>query len=453
MRTKKLPRSRVVDMTMGDPIRLILLFAIPLFIGNIFQQIYTVVDTAVVGHVLGDSAISAIGATSSLYSFMITLSSGMNSGYAIITTQAFGAHDNKKLRESVAGMFLLNAVASFIVTLIFVVALEPLLQFMNTPDTIFGESYNYLFVLCLGMITTIGYNMFASILRAVGNSRTPLYHLIIACIVNVVLDIVFVAFFDMGVTGAALATVIAQGISAVCSGYSLFKNYREMIPDREDYRDSLKLYGELIYSGASMALMLCVVNIGSIIFARAINNLGDDIIAAHSSSHKIFTLFLQPISTVATAMSTFVSQNKGARRFDRIKSTLRNVMLLQIAWGTFSCLIVYLFGAGMVKILTGTENTNIISNAVMSMRICLPFFPVLGVLQCLRTSMQAMGSKITPVLSSGVELLMKWLGAITLIPAYGYIGACVTEPLTWSVMTVFLVISYMILKKKIFSEQ
>ena len=448
MKTKAHSHSRIVDMTTGNPIRLILFFAIPLFIGNIFQQIYTVVDTAVVGHVLGDSAISAIGATSSLYSLMITLSSGMNSGYAIITTQSFGAHDSKKLRESIAGMFLLNAAATVIITLIFVAALEPLLHFMNTPDTIFAESYDYLFVLCLGMITTIGYNMFASILRAVGNSRTPLYHLVIACIVNVILDIVFVAYFDMGVKGAALATVIAQGISAICSGYSFFRNYRDMIPCIDDFRSSAKLYGELLYSGASMALMLCVVNIGSIIFARAINNLGDDIIAAHSSSHKIFTIFLQPISTVATAMSTFVSQNKGARRFDRIKATLKNVMLLQIAWGVSSCLIVYLFGSSLVRLLTGTENTDIISNAVMSMRICLPFFPVLGILQCLRTSMQAMGSKITPVLSSVVELTMKWLGAVTLIPAYGYIGDCITEPLTWSVMTIFLVISFLTIKRK-----
>lgn len=440
----------ISDMTTGDPIRLILTFAVPLFIGNIFQQIYTMVDTMVVGHMLGDGAISAIGATSAIYSLMITLSSGMNNGYAIIATQAFGAHDDNRLRRSIAGIFILNVASTVLVTLLAVAFLRPILEFMNTPVGIFEDSYNYILVLCIGLFSTIGYNMFAGILRAVGNSRTPLNYLILSSVINVVLDLLLVG--SMGVIGAALATVIAQVVSAVCCGISFFRNCRNMIPSREDFKQCRMLLPPLLSAGTAMALMLCVVNLGSLIFQRANNSLGEAVITAHTSAHKIFTVFLQPISTIATATSTFVSQNWGAKQYERIRVTLKKVLWLEVIWGVFSCVVVYATGDWLIRILTGTEDPDILSNAVMAMRISLPFFPILGVLQCLRTAMQSMGYKNVPVMSSCIELIMKILGAILLIPSYGYFGACITEPLTWTAMTAFLVCAYFIRRKKIYGE-
>jgi hypothetical protein len=186
------------------------------------------------------------------------------------------------------------------------------------------------------------------------------------------------------------------------------------------------------------------------IVPRTNNLLGEDIIAAHSSSHKIFTVFLQPISALAAALSTFISQNYGAKKHDRIKFALTRAMVLQTAWGVLSCALVYLTGGTLIRLLTATENEFIVSNAVMSMRICLPFFPILGALQCLRTAMQSMGCKTAPVMSSCVEVLMKLVGATFLVPAYGYLGSCVTEPMTWTAMLAFLLVAYFILRRKMY---
>lgn len=440
--------DRALDMTEGNPIRIVLAFALPLLIGNIFQQIYTMVDTVAVGYLLGDRAISAIGATSAIYSLMITFANGLNRGFAIVATRAFGAHDKEKLRRLVFGIFILNGVSTILLTVLSVALLVPLLNFMNTPDTIFADAYSYVLILCIGLFSTVAYNMFAGLLRAVGDSKTPLYHLIVASVVNIALDIPLVILMD--VAGAALATVIAQLVSAILCGASFFKQCRDIIPRREDMHVNRRLLIELITSGLSMALMLCVVSVGSVIFQRANNLLGEDIIAAHSSSHKIFTVFLQPISALSAALSTFISQNYGAKRYDRIRRTLGRALLLQAAWGVLSCVIVYLAGGPLIRLMTATENEFIVSNAVMSMRICLPFFPILGALQCLRTAMQSMGYNFAPVMSSCVEVLMKLVGAAFLIPAYGYLGTCITEPMTWVTMAVFLAAAYLMLRKRIY---
>ncbi len=215
---------RVMDMTQGSPVKLILAFAIPLFIGNIFQQIYSVVDTAVAGYCLGDGAIAAIGATSSLYALLIDFASGLNSGCAIVVTQCFGAHDEKKLKSAIAGMIELDTGVTLALTLLSLIFLRPLMRFLNTPESIFEQAYAYIVVICAGMIATIAYNLFSSILRAFGNSRTSLYFLIISSALNMGMDLLFVAVLGMGVSGAALATVIAEGISALlCGCYKIIR--------------------------------------------------------------------------------------------------------------------------------------------------------------------------------------------------------------------------------------
>ena len=439
------------DMTTGDPIRLILAFAAPLFIGNIFQEIYTMVDTMEMGYFVGDDAISAIGATSSLYSLLMSLTISMNSGYAIVITQAFGAHDEQKLRRSIAGAFLLNAAMMVLVTLLSVLFLRPLLRFMNTPEGIFEQSYAYMLILCAGLFTTVCYNLFASILRAVGNSRTPLYVLIISSVFNIALDLFLIVVLKLGVVGTALGTVLAQGLSALLCGGALLRHYRAILPRKEDFAASGPLLPGLLSSGFAMAMMLCVVNLGSLIFQRANNVLGETMIAAYTASRKLIVAFMQPLGTIATANSTFVSQNWGAKQYERIKTTLWKVMGLEVAWGAIACILAYLVGGPMIRLITGTQDGNIISGGVLSLRMSMPFFPVLGVLLCLRTAMQSMGYKAAPVASSCVELLMKALGAGLLIPAWDYLGTCVTEPLTWTIMTLFLVAAYTLQRRRIFS--
>lgn len=453
MEKKMNSRGRVLDMTQGNSLKLILTFAVPLLIGTLFQQIYTTVDTMVVGHVLGDRAISAIGATNSIHMLLFNLAISLNNGYAIITTQAFGAHDEQKLRRSVAGMFVLNACAVAMLTLLAVVFLRPLMRFMNTPEGIFEEAYRYMLILFLGLFATIGYNMFAGILRSVGNSRTPLYCLMISSAVNIGLDLLFVAVFSMGVEGAALATVLAQLISTLLCGGIFFTKYKKMIPRRGEFKASRALWPQMLSTGTALALMYCVVNIGSIIFQRANNTLGEVIITAHTAGHKIINMLMQPLGTLAAAGSTFVSQNWGAKEYGRIKRALRQVMGMEVLWGVLMIALVYTLGGKMVQWISGTRDEAVLSNAIMAMRICIVGFPVLGILNCLRTSMQAMGYKKAPVLSSCVELVMKMVGAWALIPALGYFGSCINEPLTWFAMTVFLAAAYLIQRKKMYPEK
>ncbi|MCI8632043.1 MAG: MATE family efflux transporter [Lachnospiraceae bacterium] len=450
--TGKKSTARVVNMTEGNPMRIILMFAVPLFIGNIFQQVYSMIDTMIAGYSLGDGAIAAIGATSSLYSLLINIASGLNSGYAIVVTQYFGSGNEKKLKEAVAGMIQLNIVVTAVLTVVSVVFLRPLMRFMNTPEAIFSEAYRYIVVICMGMLATICYNMFSGILRAVGNSRTSIYFLILASLLNIGLDLLFVVGLKMGVAGAALATVIAQGTAAAFCGWYIVKNYRFLLPSRKDLRVSKKLLGELVSQGVAMGLMLCVVDLGSILFQRATNGLGASIISAQTASRRIIGITMQPLATIATASSTFVGQNWGAGKTDRIRSGLKQVLKMEMVWSGIACIIAAFFGDILIRITTGTEDLMIIQNAVMNLRWHLFFFPVLGALLVLRTAMQAMGKKIAPIISSCLELGMKGVSAAFLIPQLGFFGSSITEPLTWVIMLVFLVGAFCIQKRALFGE-
>lgn len=443
------PSMRVQDMTVGSPLKLILTFAIPIFIGNIFQQIYSIIDTMVVGYTLGDAAISAIGASASLYSLLINVAIGMNSGFSIITTQSFGAHDEKRLRHSIAGTVLLNVVITSIVMVLSLTFLRPLMVFMNTPASIFNDAYRYIFIICAGMFSTVTYNMCAGILQALGNSRTPLFFLMISCIINIILDILLVAVFPLGVAGASLATIIAQTISALLCGAYLLRNYRAILPRREDFHVTKSVLTALFSSGLAMALMYCVVDLGSVIFQRANNALGELYITSYTASRRLIIIASQPGGTISTSTATFIGQNWGAGKKQRIQDTIKQIITVEILWGFFICAVIYLIGEFLVKFTTGTSDPVIIQNAVLSLRIHLPFFPALGSLVCLRSGMQAMGYKTAPVISSCMELAMKILSAAFLIPTFGFVGTCVTEPVTWFIMMIYLGISYLSLKKKI----
>lgn len=448
-RTKSAHSMRVMDMTQGNPAKLILAFAVPLFIGNIFQQVYSMVDTAVAGYCLGDGAIAAIGATSSLYTLLIGFASGLNSGCAIVVTQRFGAHDEEKLKASIAGMIVLDAGVSLILTLLSLVFLRPLMGFLNTPDSIFEQAHSYIAVICAGMAATVAYNLFSAILQSFGNSRTSLYFLIISSILNIGMDLLFVAVLHMGVSGAALATVIAQGTSALLCGTYVFRHYRAFLPERRSFRISGSLIAELFSSGAAMALMYCVVDLGSVIFQRANNSLGETIISAHTASRRIIGIMMQPLATISIASSTFVGQNWGAKKPERIRAALRQVAGMELAWSVLGCALIYACGGGLVQLTTGTTDADLIDNAVMSLRWHLSFFPVLGCLFVLRTAMQAMGKKTVPVLSSCIELGMKLMSAAFLIPCLGFFGTCITEPITWTLMLLLLATGYFALRKSL----
>ena len=439
-------------MTKGNAVRMILTFALPLFIGNIFQQVYSMVDTMVAGYCLGDQAIAASGSTSSLYGLVIDLAWGLNSGFALIVTQAFGAHEQGKIRKSIGHMMMLDGIIATVLTILALIFLPLLMRLMNTPESIFDQAYSYMMVIFAGMTATICYNMFAGILRAFGNSRTPLYFLIFSSLLNIALDLLFVAVFRMGVGGAALATVMAQAVSGVLIGVYVYHNYRDMIPAKEDFRLEKSLTKEMIATGGAMGFMYSIVDLGSVLFQGVANALGEMYIAAHTAARRIINILMQPMSGMMNASGTFVGQNWGAKQKQRIRDTLKKIIGMEISWGLFSCLIVYLFGRSIIQFVTGTHSEEIMDNAVMSLRIHFPFFPVLGVLLAMRVSMQSMGQKTAPVISSVIELLMKMIAVLWMIPSFGFVGVCVTEPFTWVIMTAFLIIVYMVKIRKMLAN-
>lgn len=433
---------RVINMTQGKPLPLILAFSLPLLIGNIFQQVYSIADTMVVGRTLGDQGIAAIGATTTLYQLIVNFAWGLNNGYAIVVTQRFGAHDHKSMRQAIAGMVILDALVTALLTALALVFLRPLLAFMNTPDSIWVDAYHYIAIIYAGMPATIGYNMLAGILRAMGNSRVPLYFLMISSILNIILDVLLVCFTPLGVAGAAIATVAAQAVSAFLCFLYMNRRYREYLPAGCDFRVPSPLLRQLLVTGFSMAMMVCVIDAGSVIYQRANNVFGEGIITAHAAGRRIVSVFMQPLGSIATACSTFVGQNWGAGKKDRICQAIRQVCTLEITLACATFCLLHVFGLFIVRLITGTSNPEIIKNAMLSLRIHTAFFPALGLVFCLRTSMQAMGENRIPILASCIELSMKIIAALWMIPTFGFLGTCSTEPVTWAIMAVFLFTAY-----------
>lgn len=430
------------NMTEGSILGCLLTFAFPILIGNIFQQLYNVVDTAVVGNVLGDNALASIGAAAPIYSLVVSFANGITNGFAVIIARAFGADKEDEIRKSVALTFVLTAVLSVIFMAGSLLLLNPLLNFLETPTTIIKETKQYLFIILAFSVATMFYNMFAGMLRAIGNSRAPLYFLVIAMIINVLLDIILVKYTPLGVAGAACATVIAQLMSVVLCIVYIYKKCPMFIFRPKDVVWDGRLIGELLSTGLSMGLMIVVVSIGSVALQRAVNSLGEQTIAAHTAARKIDDIFMLPLGTITMAASTFTSQNFGAGKKERVKKGIITSILIDFVWSAFACLC-SVFGSGlMVQLLSGTKDPVVLNCATNYIRINLPFFFVLSILLVLRSSLQSVGRKLIPVIGSIVELIAKFLAVIVIVPMFGYMGVCFLEPVIWILSAMLVCVEY-----------
>lgn len=430
------------NMTEGSILGCLLTFAFPILIGNIFQQLYNVVDTAVVGNVLGDKALASIGAAAPIYSLVVSFANGITNGFAVIIARAFGADKEDEIRKSVALTFVLTAVLSVIFMAGSLLLLNPLLNFLETPTTIIKETKQYLFIILAFSVATMFYNMFAGMLRAIGNSRAPLYFLVIAMIINVLLDIILVKYTPLGVAGAACATVIAQLMSVVLCIVYIYKKCPMFIFRPKDVVWDGRLIGELLSTGLSMGLMIVVVSIGSVALQRAVNSLGEQTIAAHTAARKIDDIFMLPLGTITMAASTFTSQNFGAGKMERVKKGIITSILIDFVWSAFACLC-SVFGSGlMVQLLSGTKDPVVLNCATNYIRINLPFFFVLSILLVLRSSLQSVGRKLIPVIGSIVELIAKFLAVIVIVPMFGYMGVCFLEPVIWILSAMLVCVEY-----------
>ena len=434
--------SLKTDLLKGNILKSLIIFAIPLLISNIFQQLYNTMDSMIVGNFLGDTSLAAIGACTAVYDLLVGFALGIGNGLSIVTARSYGSKDEKLLKKSVAGSVVIGVFVTVVIMIISALFLFPLLKFLNTPAEIINESYSYISTLTLCVGVMFAYNLAAGLLRAIGNSIMPLVFLMISSVLNIILDICFITVFDMGIFGAAVATVIAQGISAVlCIAY-IYKKNPVLIPSKEDFEVDKELYKELLGQGLSMGFMLSIVSTGTVVLQTAINNLGYLIIAGHTSARKLFSFCMMPVATISLSLATFVSQNKGADQGERIRRAVRYGNLLALLWSIIISVVLFLGAETMVKILSGSSESVVIENGAKYLIINAPFFCVLGVLLNLRNALQGIGKKVVPLVSSIIELCGKILFVIFLIPSLKYFGVILCEPVIWCFMCLQLVYAF-----------
>lgn len=428
------------NLTKGNPLKLILLFALPLFIGQIFQLFYGLVDTRIVGETLGETSLAAVGSTTAVSDLMIHFMNGLTNGFAIIVATFFGAEDEKALKKSAAGTLLLGLLTAIVLTILATIFLYPILGFLNTPETILVEASSYIHIIILGLAASALYNACASILRAVGDSVTPLIFLILSSFLNIFLDYAFIKGFHFGVEGAALATVISQIISMIlCLIYMVVK-YPVLRLKPEDFRISPALLSRLIKTGLSMAFMVSFVSFGTLALQTSINTFGNDIIVAHSAARKATSIFMLPFGVFGTTLATYCGQNLGAGKPSRIKKGILNTILLTWAWCAVILIIVYTCAPLLIHLITTTTNPEILDTATLYLRVNSLLYFVPAVICLLRNGMQGIGDHITPVFSSIIELVGKVLAAMFFAPAVGYWGIILSEPIVWCIMVIPLLI-------------
>lgn len=429
------------DLTTGKPIKIILLFAIPLFIGQLFQLFYSLADTRIVGAILGETSLAAVGATTTLSDFLIGLLNGFTNGCAIIIATYFGSGDRDNMKKAIGGTILSGIVLSVLISAGCLLFLPRILGALNVADFLMAESRAYIGIVLAGLLAATLYNVCAAILRALGDTFTPLLFLILAAVLNVVLDYTLIKYGNMGVAGAALATVIAQAVSAILCFFYMKVRYPELSLRREDFRFDKIIYKKLIATGSSMGFMVAFVNLGTLALQITINTFNQDIIVAHTAARKATNIFMLPFSVLGTTLATFCGQNLGAGKYSRIKTGLRDTLLLTFIWCAGVALVAYTLSGPLIHMITASDNEVILSTASLYLKVNTSFYFVTAIICLFRNSMQGFGDNKTPVFSSSLELIGKVAISFLLAPAIGYMGIIVAEPIVWFIMVIPLIVN------------
>ena len=439
---KKSPFSMNVDLMHGPIFKNLLLFMLPIFISNLFQQLYNTVDTMIVGNVLGDTALAAIGSCGAIYELLVGFGLGIGNGLAIVAARAYGAQDEDLLKRTVAGSLVIGLAASLTITTAGFFGLRPLLELLDTPAEILEDAYRYIIVIDLGVLVMFLYNLCAGLLRAIGNSVMPLVFLLISSGLNVALDLWFIAGLGMGVQGAAVATVIAQGISVVLCILYVMRRVPLLLPARKHWAVGQHLYWELFSQSISMGLMSSIVSAGSVVLQYGINGLGTLTIAGHTAARKLFSFTSMPLISMANAGSTFVSQNRGAAQPERVRKGMRTMYLCSVVIMAAEVVLMQLFARQLVQLISGSTAPLVLENGARYLMWNAPFYAVLGVLLCTRYALQSLGQKVLPLFSSVIELVGKVIFVLVFIPRYAYNAVILCEPIIWCFMAAYLVAVY-----------
>lgn len=436
------------DMTKGSPTRIILGFTLPLFLGNVFQQFYNMADTIIVGQFVGTGALAAVGSTGTIMFLITGFATGLGTGFTILTAQRFGAGDMKGMRRSVFTAAVLTVIVSVLVTAVSVIFMHPLLDLMQTPADIYDDAYAYIIVIMWGLAAQMLYNLLSALLRAIGNSKMPLYFLILAAVLNVVLDLVFIINFKMGTAGAAYATVISQGISGLLCLLYIVKAVPIFRLSRRDMVMDGKMMAEQLKVGLPMALQFSITAIGSIMVQTSLNMLGSTLVAAYTAAGKIEQILTQAYVALGTAMANYSAQNVGAGDIPRIRQGFRAATI----WGS-----VYSVAAGVLIMTVGkyltylfvSEDAAMLLDSVDLYLKCIGFFFIpLNIVNAYRNGLQGLGYGLLPMTAGVAELAGRGVIAVISARYSSYFGICMAGPAAWVLAGGLLVVLYFYIVKK-----
>lgn len=435
------------DMTKGNPMKLILGFAVPLLFGLIFQQFYSMVDAIIVGQYLGVDALAAVGATGSVNFLIIGFCMGVCSGFGIPIAQEFGAKNEEALRRFAANSVWLSVLFSVVITVTVSLLCRQILQVMRTPSNIIDESYSYIIVIFLGIPVVFLYNMTAAILRSLGDSRTPVVFLVTAAVLNIFLDVFCIVVLSMGVEGAAVATVVSQAIAGFACLLYMRKKFSILKLTKDEWRWSRDYAGKLCNMGIPMGLQYSITAIGSVILQSSVNSIDSNAVAAVTAGGKVGMLLICPFDALGSTMATYGGQNVGAGDLDRVDRGLKACSLLGLLYSLIAMTVVYLFGKNLLLLFLDAGETEIIGNACSFLRMNALFYFPLALVNIVRFLIQGMGYSKLAVFAGAFEMLARGIAGFLLVPHFGFSAVRFANPLAWIFADAFLIPAFFYVRK------
>lgn len=436
------------DMTVGKPSSVIISFTIPILIGNIFQQFYNMADAIIVGRCVGNRALAAVGSTGTFMFLIYGLVTGMTVGFTVSTAQRFGAGDMDGMRKSVASAIKLAAIVTALMTAVTMIFMRPMLRLMNTPSDIFDDAYSYIMIICAGIAAQVLYNMLSAILRALGNSKTPLYFLILSALLNIGLDLVFIKIFRMGAAGAAYATVISQLIAGIASFIYIIAKVPLLHLRKEDWAYDRVLVGNQLKVGFPMALQYSITAIGITMVQAALNKLGSTAVASYTAAGKIEQIAGQAYVAIGTTMATYCAQNRGAGRIDRIKEGFRSATCMGFIYSIIAGALIFFFGKYMTYLFVSEDISEVIGYVDTYLRCISLFFIPLTIVNVHRNGIQGMGFGVLPMMAGVAELIGRGVASVVAAHYRSYIGICMGGPAAWVLAAALLIWMYhMVIRK------
>ncbi|OFT79910.1 MATE family efflux transporter [Granulicatella sp. HMSC30F09] len=441
------------DMTSGKPIKLIWNFTIPLLIGNLFQQLYNMADTFIVGRTIGVHALASVGSTGSIIFLILGFANGLTAGLAIPLAQRYGAKNYSGVKRSFYVSILISAMVAILLTILSMLFCRQILEIMQTPVEIIDGAYDYLMVIFAGIFSSMAFNLLSNIFRSIGDAKTPLYFLVIACIMNIILDVVFIAGFGMGVEGAGYATVLSQIFSALACILYIWKkipilrlNSKDFVAESSDVKEHVRI-------SFPMAFQSSIIAIGAIIIQITLNQLGATAVAAYTAAQKIDQVAILPMMSFGVTMATFVAQNYGAKKYDRIWRGVRDCIKLSLTFAISVGIILNLFSPIFIRAFVGVGHEEVVELGAIYFITNGTMYSLLSLLFIYRYTLQGVGKTFTPTVAGIMELCMRAFAAVVLSNLYGYTGATMANPLAWLGSLIPLMIAYYLFKNKFPKEQ